>query len=363
MVVIVLIMSVTVFAFYSGVFSALLVGVGLHPENFTAVAAGAPASMINASAVHPSGSAPGISTSGTVCTSSNSITGTVSGVYVPPGQSCTITSTAVVSSGVVVNYGGSLAIQGGSVTGGVKDNSSSLISIQTGSSVTGGVTLYGTGSFYVTGTKLNSGGVSLNGVMYASISSSTGMTGGLNAASSGSVQVDSNSITGGVTFTNDQVVRLTSNVGSGGIHFTNDPNCFMANNSITGGQSGTCTGGSPGGDLDILNTGAYVLKFNVLYMNSQPWTGISWQLASGSTEQCGSNTIPIGPCAVFPIVIPLNTMVHLSFSWVNPTPSSPVEILLWTTAGNYLESRVDPLAGLVCSTHSIYAPREPIGFC
>src|SRR5215472_10081512 len=73
MVLIVLIMSVTVFVFYSGVFGALLTGVSLHPENFTIVGAGAPNGFVNASAVQPSGSAPSISTSGVVCDSSHPI--------------------------------------------------------------------------------------------------------------------------------------------------------------------------------------------------------------------------------------------------------------------------------------------------
>ncbi len=366
MVIIVVIMSVIVFVFASGTFGPLLRGTSIHPENFNIVAAGAPSSgLFNTSAVQPTGSPPSVSTSGTVCTSSSPISGTVSGVYVPPGESCTILASANVMSGVVVNYGASLTVQGATISGGIKDNRSSSITLESGATVSGGISLYGTGNFYLTGSQISSGSVVLNGVIYASISSSTGpgLSGGLNAFSSGSVQVDSDTITGGTFFTNDQVVRLTNNSGSGGMHFTNDPNCLMANNTISGGISGTCTGGSTSGGLDILNSGAYTVSFRTLYLNSQPWNGISWQLATGSTEQCGNTVIPVGPCTVFPVVIPPNTMVHLSFSWVNPTPTSTVKIIMVTLVGNFLESRVDPTAGLVCSTRSIYPPSESLGFC
>ncbi len=366
MVLIVILMSVIVFVFYSGVFGALLGNSRLHPENFTLIAAGSPASGgFDPNSIQPNGPPPSVSTSGTVCTSSSPINTPVSGVYVPPGQSCTIT--ASVSSGVVVNYGATLIVQGASIiiSGGIKDNSSSSITIVGGATVSGGINLYGTGNFYLTGSQVSSGSVVLNGVKYASIASTTGpgLSGGLQASYSGSVQVDSNTITGGTFFTNDSIVRVTNNSGSGGMHFSNDPNCYSQNNTISGGQSGTCTGGSPSGGLDILNTGAYTVSFSTLYLDSQPWSGVSWQLATGSTEQCGNTVIPVGPCTQFPIVIPPNTMVHISFTWVNPTPTSPVKIIMWTTVGNYLEARIDPTAGLVCSTRSIEAPAVPIGFC
>ena len=366
MVLIVIVMSVIVFIFASSTFSGLLAGPRLYPENFSLIAAGVPSSGgFDPNSIHPNGSPPSVSTSGTVCTSSSPITSLVSGVYVPPGQSCTIT--ASVSSGVVVNYGATLIVQGASVviSGGIKDNSSSSITIQGGATVSGGINLYGTGNFYLTGSQVSSGSVVLNGVKYASISSSTGpgLSGGLQASYGGSVQVDSNTITGGTFFTNDSSVILTNNSGSGGMHFSNDPSCYSANNTISGGQTGTCTGGSPSGGLDILNTGTYTVSFGRLYLDTQSWNGIYWQLASGSTEQCGNVSIPIGPCTVFPIVIPPNTMVHLSFSWVNPTPTSPVSIVMFTMANNYLEARVDPTAGLVCSSRSMDAPREPIGYC
>ncbi len=366
MVLIVIVMSVIVFIFATGTVGGLLTGRKIAPENFSLIAAGAPFSGgFDPNSIHPNGSPPGVSTSGTVCTSSSPITTPVSGVYVPPGQSCTIT--ASVSSGVVVNYGATLIVQGTSViiSGGIKDNSSSSITIQGGATVSGGINLYGTGNFYLTGSQVSSGSVTLNGVKYASISSTTGpgLSGGLQASYSGSVQVDSNTITGGTFFTNDSSVIVTNNSGSGGMHFSNDPNCYSANNTISGGVSGTCTGGSPSGGLDILNTGSYTVSFGRLYLDRQGWSGISWQLASGSTEQCGNGSIPIGPCTVFPIVIPPNTLVHLSFTWVNPTPTSPVSIVMFTMANNYLEARVDPTAGLVCSSRSMDAPREPIGYC
>lgn len=364
MVIIVVVMAAITFLFYSGVFGALLGTVSIHPENFQIVASGTPGSGgFDPNSIHPVGSAPSISTSGTVCTSSSPINSPVSGVYVPPGQSCTITSS--VSSGVVVNYGATLIVQGGSITGGLKDNNSASITIQGGSTVTGGIKLYGTGSFHLTASQISSGSVDLNGVKYASIASTTGpgLSGGLQASYSGSVQVDSNTITGGTFFTNDSIVSVTNNTGSGGMHFSNDPSCYSANNTISGGVSGTCTGYAPSGGLDIVNTGSSTITFVAVYLDTQPWNGVSWQLATGSTEQCGGTTIPVGPCTQMPIVIPPNTMVHVSFSWVNPTPNSVVNILMWTIFGNYFEARVDPNAGLVCWTRSGYGPRPSTGIC
>lgn len=359
MVLIVLIMSVIVFAFYGGVFTALLSGSSIHPENFTIVGSGAPGSGgFNASAVQPTpGGNPHFSTGGTACT------GTISPLnvnyYVPPRASCTINGGTFQS--ISVNYGASLTINGGSLQA-VNDNYSASITVTNNALVAGGMSLYGTQSFSMTNSNAASGAVTMDGVLYATYSSNNlGAT--MTVKNSGSVQFDSNTMSGAVSFTNDQVVRLTNNTIHGTLTFSADPNCYSANNTVTGTITGTCLGGSPSGALDIMNTGAYTISFSNLYLNSQPWSGVSWQLATGSTEQCGSAIIPLGPCALFPIVVPSNTMAHVTFSWVNPTPTSPVRIAMFTLVANYLEARVDPTAGLVCSTRSMDQPREPIGFC
>jgi len=262
---------------------------------------------------------------------------------------------------VNVNYGASLTINGGNLQA-INDNYSASIAVVNNAHVAGGMSLYGTQSFSMTNSQAASGAVTMDGVMYATYSSNTlGAT--ITVKNSGSAQYDSNTISGTVTFTNDQVVRLTNNTINGTLTFSADPNCYAANNTVSGTISGTCSGGSPSGALDILNTGAYTIRFSTLYLDSQPWNGVSWQLASGPTEQCGNAAIPLGPCSVLPIVVPPNTMVHITFSWVNPTPTSPVEIAMFTQVPNYLEARVDPTAGLVCSTRSMDEPREPIGFC
>jgi hypothetical protein len=358
MVLIVIIMSVIVFAFYHGVFGALLTGRSLHPENFSIIAAGAPASgLFNASAVQPTPGGHPFSTSGTSCT--GTITPLNVNYYVPPLASCTINGGTFQS--INVNYGASLTINGGNLQA-IDDNYSASITVTNNAYVAGGMYLYGTQSFTMTGSHAASGAVTMDGVAYATYSSNIlGAT--IIAKNSGSVQFDSNTISGTVTFTNDQVVRFTNNTVNGTLTFSSDPNCYQANNTVSGTITGICTGGAPSGGLDIMNTGASTISFNALYLDSQPWNGVSWQLATGSTEQCGNTVIPIGPCTVFPIVIPPNTLVHLSFSWVNPTPTSPVRILMWTQYGNYLEARIDPTAGLVCSSRSMDAPRVPIGYC
>ena len=175
MVVIVVAMSVIVGIFYGNVLTSLFTsGKGPHPEFFTIIQSSTLSSgNFDPNTVQPTGSPPSISSSGTACTSSSPINTPVNGgVYVPPGQSCTIT--ASISSGVQVNYGASLTVQGAGISGGIKDNSSSSISLQGGATVTGGISLYGTGNFYMTGSQVSSGSIVLNGVKYASISSSTG---------------------------------------------------------------------------------------------------------------------------------------------------------------------------------------------
>jgi len=364
MVLIVLVMSVTVFFFYSGVFGALLTGVTIHPEEFTIIASGAPSGVVNITAVNPTSGGNGhFSTSGTQCT--GTITASNVNYYVPPGATCTINGGTFQS--INVNHGASLTINGGSLQA-VNDNYSASITITNNALLAGGMSLYGTQYFSMTGSHAASGSVTMDGVLYATYSSNVlGAT--ILAENSGSVQMDSNTISGTVTFTNDQIVRLTNTTINGTLTFTDhsDPNCYVdsytVNHTSGGPYSGTCGGGSPSGLMDIENTGAFPVSFNTLYMDNQPWRGISWQLATGSTELCGNTSIPVGPCTVWPIVIPPNTMVHVSFSWVNPTPTSPVHTLMWTTENNYLEARVDPTAGLVCSTRSIYPPREPVGFC
>ena len=359
MVLIVIVMSAIVFIFATSTFTGLLAGPKLYPENFTIIAAGSPsAGGFNASAVQPTGSNPNSFPGGlTSCT--GTITSTSGNLLVPPGASCTIKGATVQS--VYVNYGASLTMNGANAQG-IYDNRSSAITIINNTKVSGNIGLYGTQSFTVTSSQQTSGNLVMNGVVYASFSN-TSLGGNLSASSCGSVQIDTNTINGNVAFVNDQVVKLTNNTIHGTLTFTTDPNCYQANNTVSGTTSGTCTGGTPSGALDILNTGTYTVSFSRLYLNTQGWNGISWQLASGSTEQCGNGSIPIGPCTVFPIVIPPNTLVHLSFSWVNPTPTSPVSIVMFTMANNYLEARVDPTAGLVCSSRSMDAPREPIGYC
>jgi hypothetical protein len=365
MVVIVLIMSVIVFAFYGGVFSALLSGSTIHPENFTIIGSGAPGSGgFNASAVQPTPGGNGqFKTSGTPCT--GTITPSNVNYYVPPGATCTINGGTYQS--INVNYGATLTINGGNLQA-VNDNSSASITITNNAYLAGGMSLYGTQYFSMTGSHSAAGGVTLDGVVYATYSNNI-LSATMTVKNSGSVQMDSNTFHGTMVFTNNQVVRLTNTTITGTLTFTDDsnPNCyvdqFTVTNTTGGPYTGICGGGGPSGNLDILNTGAYTVSFNTLYLDNQPWRGISWQLATGATEQCGSATIPVGPCTLFPIVIPPNTMVHVTFSWINPTPTSPVKILMFTLVPNYLEARVDPTAGLVCSTLSMDEPREPIGFC
>ena len=360
MVLIVLIMSVTVYAFYSGVFGALLIGVNIHPENFTIVFSGAPGSGgFNASAVQPTpGGPPHFSTNGTPCT--GTITPVNVNYYVPPGAACTINGGTFQS--INVNYGASLTLNGGNLQA-VNDNRSASISITNNAHVAGGMSLYGTGSFSMTGSNAASGAVVMDGVLYATYSNNNlGAT--MTVKNSGSVQFDSNTMSGATVFTNDQVVSFTNNTVNGTLFFTSVPKCYQANNTVSGANNlAACVGGGPSGGLDIMNTGSYTISFGTLYLDSQPWAGISWQLNSGSTEQCGNTVIAIGPCTLWPVVIPPNTVVHLSFSWINPTPTSPVRILMWTLQSNFLEARVDPTAGLVCSTRSIFPPREYQGFC
>lgn len=360
MVLIVIVMSVIVFIFATGTFGGLLTGPKLYPENFSLIAAGSPsAGSFNASAIHPTpGGPPHFSTSGTTCT--GTITPVNVNYYVPPGASCTINGGTFQS--INVNYGASLTLNGGNLQA-VNDNNSANINIINNAHVAGGMSLYGTQSFSMTNSNAASGAVTMDGVLYATYSNNIlGAT--MTVKNSGSVQFDSNTMSGATAFTNDQVVRFTNNTVNGTLFFTSDPNCYQANNTVNGANNlGACAGGAPSGGLDIMNTGTYTVSFNRLYLDSQGWNGISWQLASGSTEQCGNASIPIGPCTVFPIVIPANTLVHLSFSWVNPTPTSPVSIVMWTMPNNYLEARVDPTAGLVCSSRSMDAPRVPIGYC
>jgi hypothetical protein len=360
MVLIVIIMSAIVFVYGSGLIGSLLGNTRLHPENFNLVAAGAPSSGgFNTSAVQPTpGGPPHFSTSGTTCT--GTITPVNVNYYVPPGASCTINGGTFQS--INVNYGASLTLNGGNLQA-VNDNNSASITIINNAHVAGGMSLYGTQSFSMTNSNAASGAVTMDGVLYATYSSNIlGAT--MTVKNSGSVQFDSNTMSGAATFTNDQVVRFTNNTVNGTLFFTSDPNCYQANNTVSGANNlSACTGGTTSGGLDILNTGAYTVSFSTLYLNSQPWSGVSWQLATGSTEQCGNAVIPVGPCTLFPVVIPPNAMVHLSFSWVNPTPTSTVKILMLTLVGNFLESRVDPTAGLVCSTRSIYPPSESLGFC
>ena len=360
MVLIVIIMSAIVFVFYTGVFGALLSPSGPHPENFSIIGAGAPSSGgFNPSAIQPTGTNPNNFPGGLTSCTGTINGGTAGNLLVPPGASCTINGATVQS--VYVNYGASLTISGGNVQA-INDNYSASISVTNNALVQGGMSLYGTQSFTMTNSHASSGTVTMNGVVYATYSNNIlGAT--VTVKNSGSAQFDSNTISGTVTFTNDQVVRLTNNTINGTLTFSADPNCYQANNTVSGTITGTCSGGSPSGGLDIMNTGAYTISFNALYLDNQPWSGVSWQLATGSTEQCGNTVIPVGPCTLFPIVIPPNTMAHLSFSWVNPTPTSPVEILMWTSVHNYLEARVDPTAGLVCSSRSMDAPRVPIGYC
>ena len=359
MVTIVVVMAAIVFLFYSGVFGALLGTVRLHPENFEIVASGAPsAGGFNATMIQPTGGNPN-SFPGGLTTCTGTITSTSGNLLVPPGASCNIVGATVQS--VYVNYGATLTMSSANAQG-IYDNRSANINIANNTKISGNIGLYGTGSFALTGSQQTSGNLVMNGVVYATFASST-LGGNVQSTSGGSVQIDSNTIGGNVLFSNDAVVKLTNNIIHGTLTFTSDPNCYSTNNTVSGTTSGTCTGGAPSGGLDILNTGASTISFGTVYLNSQPWNGVSWQLGSGSNEQCGGTMIPVAACTQMPIVVPPNTMVHVTFSWVNPTPTSIVRILMWTMVGNYLEARVDPTAGLVCTTRSVYGPRTSTGFC
>ncbi len=361
MVVIVVAMSLMVGVFYGRVFSALLYDQNFHPEQFIVIQAGALTSgSFDPNTVQPTGNPPSFSSLSNTCDSTHPITTPVTGgVNVPPGQSCTIT--AGVSGGVQVNYGGSLTVQGTIITGGIKDNRSATINLQ-GASVSGNLNLYGSGNLIMTGSQQFGGNVALNGVKYSSMSGSS-IGGNFQAISSGSVQVDSNAISGTVLFSNDKVVRLTNNTISGTLTFISDPDCLSQGNTVSGAISGTCTGGSSNGGLDIMNTGAAPVNLNGAYLDGQPWMGVSWQLMSGTSEQCGSAILPVGPCNTYPVTIPPKQVARVTFTWVSPDSVTPVRIAIWTSYGNYIEARTDPAVGLVCSTSGMMAPREPVGFC
>lgn len=349
--------------FYGRVFTALLItGNGPHPEIFTIIQASSLSSSGNfdPNTVQPTGNPPGFNNLSNVCDTSHPINLPVTnGVTVPPGQSCTIT--ASVSGGVQVNYGASLTVQGAVITGGIIDNRSATINLQS-ASVSGNLNLYGTRNLLLTGSHQFGGNVALNGVKYTSMSGSS-IGGNFAATSSGSVQVDSNLISGTVLFSNDKVVRLTNNTINGTLTFASDPDCLSQGNIVSGAISGTCTGGTSGGGLDIMNSGTSTVNLNGAYLNGQPWTGVSWQLTTGLTEQCGNTIIPVGPCTTYPVSIPPKQVAHVTFTWIPPDSVTPVKIAMWTAFNNYLEARIDPVAGLTCSTSGMVAPREPVGYC
>src|SRR4029077_801950 len=256
MVLIVIIMSAIVFVYGSGLIGSLLGNTRLHPENFNLVAAGGPSpGGFNTSAVQPTpGGPPHFSTSGTTCT--GTITPVNVNYYVPPGAICTINGGTFQS--INVNYGASLTLNGGNLQA-VNDNNSASINIINNAHVAGGMSLYGTQSFSMTNSNAASGAVTMDGVLYATYSNNIlGAT--MTVKNSGSVQFDSNTMSGATAFTNDQVVRFTNNTVNGTLFFTSIPNCYQANNTVSGANNlGACTGGSPSGALDLLNTGAYTI--------------------------------------------------------------------------------------------------------
>ncbi len=337
MVVIVISMSVIVFAFYGPVFSALLRGGGIAPEDFTIIQASGQLTSLNGFGTP--GPRPITFAGSYTCTRLSPVNSPVTGnVIVPAGEKCTVS--APVTGSIGVNFSGTLIVQGTSVSGSIVDDRAAAITIQN-SNIGGPVQLWGTGSIYIANSQLTQGLL----VQFAS----------------GTVQVQGNTMAEAAFEEINGVAIITNNRITGNLSFEGFFQCVSSGNTVGGTVVGQCTGKAR---IDIMNTGTSAVSFTRIYLNDQPWSNVNWTLAPGSSINCGNIILPPGSfCNTLPIVIPPKQMARIDYSWVPPDINSQVRIIMWSQANNYFDARIDPRLGLVCSTRSLMSPKVPVGYC
>lgn len=332
MVVIVIIMSVTVFVYSTGLLGSLLISDDESPfgEDFRIMFASYQFRQVSRTL----GPGPSLGSYNYNCTSS--INSPFNGnVLVPSGATCTIT--ANINGNVGVAQGATLILQGASIAGNLIADRAYKISLEsTTVTVTGNVELYGVETVIITG-------------------STTDVPGNLIVRGSKTVTISSNLIRGNVELVGNDSVVLTSNTIQGNLLFDQNLLCAGMNNVVAGNTTGECPDKI---FIHLRNTGSKQVKIKYIYVDSQPWAGVSWKLVSGAPANCAGQIVS-GYCNSLPMVIPKGEMSEVLIAWAPINISKEMRLLMFSSTGNYVEARIHPQLGLQCGPSLGMSPRSP----
>ncbi len=265
-------------------------------------------------------------TPNTVCNAANPVNSPRSGnVYVPVGATCMIT--AQVTGNVFADSGSTLTVSGTTITGTLNGNYSSYISVLSShvntdmnsyssvnvliSQSTIGGNLYVGNRAIANMTASTVGGIAEFEVNQVATVVNNNIGGQLETEDDNTAQVTLNHAAGLETDGNGAIAVSGNTFGGNGITFGRDSFCAAAGNTASGGTTGSCIGSVR---VDVENTGGTILKLQALYVDQNPSASVSWVLASGQQEQCGSVLQSIA-CTVLPIVVPIGQTAQVSMVW------------------------------------------------
>ncbi len=287
-----------------------------------------------------------------VCNAANPLNTPHTGnIYVPVGATCSIT--AQVTGNVFADSGSTLTVTGTTITGTLNGNYSSSISLLSShvntdmnsysavnvliSQSTIGGNLYVGNRAIANMTASTVGGMAEFEVNQVATVVNNNIGGQLETEDVNTAQVTLNHAAGLETDGNGAIAVSGNTFGSNGITYGRDSWCAAAGNTASGGTTGTCVGTVR---VDVENTGGTTVNLQALYVGRTPSASVSWVLASGQQEMCGS-VLQSAACTVLPIVIPTGQTAQLTLVWapansgfVMTTVDVPVDLV--STHSNFV---------------------------
>ncbi len=304
---------------------------------------------------------------------------TSANIFVPTNGVCKITASV---GNVYVSQGGNLTVTGATINGDLYSDNGLTISLNN-VHVFGWTHLSGVQNVLIIGSSLNTSGNTshcpdgcdsalweggrglftminntVNGqveteVSHYAIVAGNNISGRLEIESADFGQVQNNQVGGVLDLDQNGVIVISGNTVNGDVLYGTNGWCGTGYNRILGSISGSCIGDI---SIDILNTGSIPATLIIIYVSNVPFSGnVTWSLASGKQVQCGN--VLISACTSLPIIIPVGEMARVTIGWTPPSAVSyalPWDYIYFTFVSRY-SNYVD---GYLYFTHGLGLPIE-----
>src|SRR4029077_9638762 len=219
-------------------------------------------------------------------------------------------SSVTLRNTTVSGFTGLYNVQAVNITGSVLNTSGQSAAVYGG----------GRGSFIMTGTTVT--GMVENEVGHQTFIIGNRISGDLEVESADQGQIINNTVAS-LDLDQNGVIVISGNSVSSYVAYGTNGWCATGSNRVSGSTTGNCVGNT---EVDVMNTGSIPVKLVAIYLTNVPLAGgLSWQLASGHTVQCG--TTQSLTCAQLPIIIPVGEMAQVTMGWTPPASAFP---LPWT---------------------------------